>query len=106
LSDAGIATYVLWAPALVPTPLSESFIGEALDAIERSRARALSLDALNYRSSQSEGLTRRLIREGHAPATPDQVGRIERAARARGLPSRIDILESAPVEEMEPLLPF
>lgn len=106
LSDAGIATYVLWAPALVPVPLSESFIGEALDAIERSGARALSLDALNYRSSQSQGLTRRLIREGHAPATPDQVRRIERAARERGLPSRIDILESAPVEEMEPLLPF
>lgn len=106
LSGAGIATYVLWAPAIVPAPLPEGFVGEALDAIERSGARALSLDSLNYRSSQSAGFTRRLIREGHAPATPDQVGRIERAARERGLAGRIDILESGPPEEMEPLLPF
>ncbi len=106
LSDAGIATYLLWAPALVPSPLSEEFIENAMDAITRSDARAVSLDALNYRSSQSPGLIRRLMREGHAPATPDQVKRIERAARERGLARRIEMLESAPVEDMQPLLPF
>jgi len=106
LSDAGIATYVLWAPAVVPSPLSEGFIRQAIDTIARSGARALSLDALNYRSSQPSGLIRRLAREGHAPATPDQVKRLEQASERSGLARRIEILEESPVEEMEPLLPF
>ena len=106
LSDAGIATYLLWAPVLVPSPMPEEFIEDALDAIAQSSARAVSLDALNYISRQPAGLIRRLMREGHAPATSDQVKMIERAARSRGLARRIEMLEPAPVEDMQPLLPF
>jgi DNA repair photolyase len=106
LSDAGIPTYILWAPAFVPLPMSDGFIQSAVEAIARSRARALSLDALNYRASQPAGLIRRLAREGHAPATKAQIKLIRNEADRMGLGRRLELAEPEPVEELEPMLPF
>ena len=106
LSKRGIATYLLWAPAIVPVPLGATFIQTAVEAFVRNGAGALSLDALNYRSSQSPGLFRRLRREGHAPANQAQVKLIREEADRRGLGQRVELVEPAPLEEVTPLLPF
>lgn len=106
LSQLDIPTYVLWAPAIVPVPMTDSFIKDSVEAVAQSGARALSIDSMNYRSQQSAGLTRRLGREGHAPASKAQAGRIQNEAMRAGLGTRIEILEQEPVEETAPLLPF
>ena len=106
LSGRGIATYVLWAPAIVPAPMDGDFVTGSITRIQDSRALALSLDGMNYRSSQPAGLQRRLARERHAPATPAQIKLIEREARRQGLERRIEIIETPTVEEIEPMLPF
>jgi DNA repair photolyase len=106
LSESGIKTYVLWAPAIVPSPMTKEFIVSSVGRVLESRAEALSMDAMNYRSSQPVGLNRRLAREHHAPATKAQVKLIEQEAVRQGLGKRIDILETPPVEEREPMLPF
>jgi len=106
LSAAGIATYILWAPAFVPVRMTERFVLDSIEAIARSGARALSLDALNYRSRQPAGLTRRLAREGHAPATKAQIELIQSEADRRGLGRRLELAETESIEELEPMLPF
>jgi DNA repair photolyase len=106
LSAAGIPTYVLWAPAFVPVPMTDKFVRVAVHAIAESGARALSLDSLNYRSRQPAGLTRRLAREGHAPATKAQVGLIRMEADRRGLGRQLEVAGPEPVEEAQPMLPF
>jgi DNA repair photolyase len=106
LAERDITTYELWAPAIVPTPMTTEFVAGAVARIRESRARALSLDAMNYRSMQPAGLSRRLARERHAPATKAQVKLIESEAERQGLGRRIDTLEAPPVEEIEPMLPF
>jgi len=106
LSAAGIATYILWAPAFVPVRMTERFVLDSIEAIARSGARALSLDALNYRSRQPAGLTRRLAREGHAPATKAQIELIQSEADRRGLGRRLELAEPESIEELEPMLPF
>ena len=106
LSERGIATYVLWAPAIVPAPMTGDFVTGSIARIRDSHARALSLDGMNYRSSQPAGLQRRLARERHAPATPAQIELIEREARRQGLERRIDIIETPTLEESEPMLLF
>lgn len=105
LSSRGIHTYLLWAPAIVPVPMSTEFVSESIGRILESGALSLSLDTLNYRSSQPAGLARRLERERHAPATEAQTELIRREARRRGLGHEIDLL-AQPVEEREPMLPF
>jgi DNA repair photolyase len=105
LSGRGIRTYLLWAPAIVPVPLSKEFISKSIGRILDSGALSLSLDALNYRSRQSAGLMRRLAREQHAPATAAQAEMIRRVADARGLGRQLNLLD-LPVEEREPKLPF
>ncbi|HJQ70304.1 MAG TPA: hypothetical protein VKA70_15105 [Blastocatellia bacterium] len=106
LTERGITTYVLWAPAIVPAPMTTEFVIDSVSRVRESGARALSLDAMNYRSTQPAGLARRLARERHAPATKAQVRLIEREAERQGLGRRIDILDAPTVEEMEPMLPF
>ncbi|HEX5735376.1 MAG TPA: DUF5131 family protein [Blastocatellia bacterium] len=106
LTKRDITTYVLWAPAIVPVPLATEFVTGSVARVRESGARALSLDAMNYRSTQPAGLARRLARERHAPATKAQVSLIEREAERQGLGRRIDILDAQPVEEIEPMLPF
>jgi DNA repair photolyase len=106
LSAQQIATYVLWAPAIVPAPMSESFIHDAVAAIAATGARALSLDTLNYRASQSAGLFRRLRREQHAGAMKAQAELIRNEANRQGLNRRFELAAPAPVEEITPLLPF
>jgi DNA repair photolyase len=106
LSALGVPTYVLWAPAIVPVPMSDDFVKDSVEAVRRSGARALSLDTLNYRSHQSPGLMRRLARERHAPANKIQAQRIQSEALRAGLGTRIEMLEQGPVEEAEPSLPF
>jgi len=106
LAERDITTYVLWAPAIVPVPMTAEFVTDSIARIRESRARALSIDAMNYRSSQPAGLTRRLARERHAPATKAQVRLIESEAERHGLRKKIDILDGPPVEEIEPMLPF
>lgn len=106
LAARGIQMYVLWAPAIVPQPMTESFVDDAIRAISETGADALSLDTLNYRASQPAGMIRRLAREGHAPATDAQARQIERAARRRGLGNRIDLIEPGTLEPLQPLLPF
>ena len=106
LTERGITTYVLWAPAIVPAPMTTEFVIDSVSRVRESGARALSLDAMNYRSTQPEGLARRLARERHAPATKAQVSLIEREAERQGLGKRIDILDPPAVEETEPMLPF
>ncbi|HKS43178.1 MAG TPA: DUF5131 family protein [Blastocatellia bacterium] len=106
LSEAGIPTYLLWAPAFVPLPMTDQFVRGAICAIAESGARALSLDSLNYRSRQPAGLTRRLAREGHAPATKAQAKLIRNEADRRGLGHRLELAEPEPSEDAEPMLPF
>jgi DNA repair photolyase len=106
LTGRGITTYVLWAPAIVPAPMTTEFVTDAVARVRESGARALSIDAMNYRSTQPVGLGRRLARERHAPATKAQVRLIEREAERQGLGRRIDILDAPPAEEIEPMLPF
>src|ERR1700742_1843076 len=107
LSDRGIATYLLWAPAFVPSPMPREFIPQAVDAIAESHAQALSLDSLNYRSRQPVGLLRRLEREGYAPATAAQVELIRKEAERRGLARRLDLVApESEIAELQPLLPF
>jgi DNA repair photolyase len=106
LSSYGIATYVLWAPALVPAPLTKEFIRSSVERVAESNARALSLDTLNYRSRQSEGLFRRLARERHQPATEAQAKLIQSEAERLGLGRRLDLVEPAPAEDLTPMLPF
>ncbi len=106
LSGQGIPTYLLWAPAIVPVALSETFIRSAVEAIVASGAGALSIDTMNYRSSQSAGLFRRLRREGHVAANKAQTLRIRAEADRRELGRRLALVEPATIEEMAPLLPF
>ena len=106
LSEAGIATYLLWAPAFVPLPMTDKFVRGAICSIAESGARALSLDTLNYRSRQPVGLARRLAREGHAPATKAQAKLILSEAGRRGLGRRLELAEPESIEDREPMLPF
>jgi DNA repair photolyase len=106
LSALQIPTYILWAPAIVPVPMTGQFVRDSVQAIAQSDARALSLDALNYRSRQPAGMLRRLARERHAPATEAQVKLIGNEADRQGLARRLDIVERASIEELEPMLPF
>lgn len=106
LSARKIPTYVLWAPAIVPVPMTDEFVGDSVRAIAESDARALSLDSLNYRSRQPAGMLRRLARERHAPATESQVRLIGNEADRLGLKRWLDLVEGASVEELEPMLPF
>jgi DNA repair photolyase len=106
LSARKIPTYILWAPALVPAPMTAEFVRDSVRAIARSDAGALSLDSLNYRSRQPAGMLRRLARERHAPATEAQVKLIRNEADRQGLGRRLDMAEPATVEELEPMLPF
>jgi len=107
LSARGIPTYLLWAPAFVPVPMTREFVGEALAAIVESHAGALSLDRLNYRSRQPAGLLRRLAREGHAPATAAQVQLMRQEAARCGLAHRLHLAAPEPVsDQTQPLLPF
>lgn len=106
LSEAGIPIYLLWAPAFVPLPMTDKFVRGAIYAIAESGARALSLDSLNYRSRQPAGLTRRLAREGHAPATKAQAKLIRNEADRRGLGQRLELAEPELIEDAEPMLPF
>ncbi|HET9529050.1 MAG TPA: DUF5131 family protein [Blastocatellia bacterium] len=106
LSELRVPTYILWAPAILPAPTSDDFIQRSVEAIARTGALSLSLDRLNYRSRQPEGFFRRLMREGHAPATEAQVRLILDEADRRGLGARVELVEPAPIEEIAPLLPF
>lgn len=106
LTERGITTYVLWAPAIVPAPMTTEFVTDSVARVRVSGARSLSIDAMNYRSTQPAGLARRLARDRHAPATKAQVGLIEREAERQGLGRRVDILDAPPAEEIEPMLPF
>lgn len=106
LTRRAVTTYVLWAPAIVPAPMTTEFVKDSVARVRESGARALSVDAMNYRSTQPVGLSRRLARERHAPATKAQVSLIEREAERQGLGRRIDILDAPVGEEMEPMLPF
>lgn len=107
LSAQQIPTYMLWAPAIVPAPMPANFIHDAVAAIAETGAKALSLDTLNYRSSQSAGLYRRLRRERHAGASKAQAEMIRNEAKRQGLSRRSELPEPAPVmEETTPLLPF
>jgi DNA repair photolyase len=106
LSALGISTYLLWAPAIVPAPMTTPFIRDSVKKIAETGAQALSLDSLNYRSHQSEGMFRRLARERHAPATQAQVKLIRGEADRQGLGRRLDLVEPAPVDEINPMLPF
>jgi DNA repair photolyase len=106
LARRGIITYLLWAPALVPVPMTEGFVRRSVEAIAGTGARALALDSLNYRLRQQEGFYRRLAREHHAPAREAQLGIIRAEADRRGLGSRAEITEATPLDEMTPMLPF
>jgi DNA repair photolyase len=106
LSAQQIPTYILWAPAIVPAPMPLNFIPDAVAAIAATGAKALSLDTLNYRSSQSTGLFRRLRREQHAGATKAQAELIRSEANRQGLNHRFELAKPAPLEEITPLLPF
>jgi DNA repair photolyase len=107
LSARGIPTYLLWAPAFVPVPMTREFIGEAVATIAESNTQALSLDSLNYRSRQPAGLLRRLARERYAPATAAQVQLIRQQAARRGLARRLDLVApESEIAELQPLLPF
>jgi DNA repair photolyase len=106
LAARGIATYLLWAPAIVPVPLTTEFITASVDQIARSQTRALSLDALNYRARQSPGFERRLARERHAPATQAQVKLLRSEAARRGLRQRLELAEPELPASATPLLPF
>lgn len=106
LSKRRIPTYILWAPVIVPMPMSEAFIRSSVEAIARTGAAALSFDTLNYRSSQSAGLFRRLKLEGHTAANKAQASRLRKEADYRGLGHRVELVEPARIEEMAPLLPF
>jgi hypothetical protein len=86
--------------------MTSEFVRDSVRAIAQSDARALSLDTLNYRSRQPVGMLRRLARERHAPATAAQAKLIGNEAARRGLGRRLDMVERASVEELEPLLPF
>ena len=107
LSERGIPTYVLWAPAFVPVPMTREFVRDALATIAASQTQALSLDSLNYRSRQPAGLLRRLAREHHAPATAAQVQLLRHEAERHGLARRLDLVApESEVAELQPLLPF
>jgi len=106
LSARGIPTYILWAPAIVPAPMTGTFIRDSIAAIIRSNTRGLSLDALNYRARQPVGLFRRLARARHAPATKAQTVLLHKEADRRGLNRRLELAPPAEFEELEPLLPF
>jgi DNA repair photolyase len=106
LAALKIPTYILWAPAIVPAPMTGRFVRDSVKKIADTCTQALSLDTLNYRSRQPEGLLRRLTRERHAPATEAQTELIRHEAERQGLGRRLDLIEPAPVEEMAPMLPF
>jgi DNA repair photolyase len=106
LSALDIPTYVLWAPAIVPVPMTDRFVKESVEAVSQSGARALSVGSMNYRSQQSAGLERRLARGGHAIASKIQSQRIQSEALRSGLGTRIEMLEQEPAEELAPTLPF
>jgi DNA repair photolyase len=111
LSERGIPTYVLWAPAFVPVPMTREFVRAALATIAASQTQALSLDSLNYRSRQPAGLLRRLAREQHAPATSAQVQLLRQEAERQGLARRLDLVApevaaESEIAERQPLLPF
>ncbi|MFL6277803.1 MAG: LAGLIDADG family homing endonuclease [Blastocatellia bacterium] len=107
LSERAIPTYVLWAPAFVPVPMSREFVRAAMTKIAESRTQALSLDSLNYRSRQPVGLLRRLARDGHAPATAAQAEMLRQEAKRHGLARRLDLVApESEIAELQPLLPF
>lgn len=106
LSARGIPTYILWAPAIVPAPMTDQFIHDSIAAIVDSNTRALSLDGMNYRSRQPAGLFRRLARARHATATKAQIVLLRKEADRRGLNRRLDLAPPAALEDIEPLLPF
>ena len=106
LSGLGVATYILWAPAIVPAAMSGEFIRASVEAVAQTGTGALSLDTLNYRASQPAGLFRRLRREGHAAATNAQVKLIRDEADRQGLGRRLELVEPAPADETAPMLPF
>ena len=107
LSERGIPTYVLWAPAFVPLPMTREFVRSAIATIAESQTQALSLDSLNYRSRQPAGMLRRLARDGHAPATAAQVELLRQEAERRGLLRRLDLVApESEIAELQPLLPF
>ncbi len=106
LSKLGIPTYLLWAPVIVPAQMGEAFIHNSVAAIAETGTGALSFDTLNYRSSQSAGLFRRLRREGHQAANKAQVKLIRLEADRRGLGHRLETVKPASMEDIAPLLPF
>jgi DNA repair photolyase len=106
LARQQVPTYILWAPVIVPLPMTEEFARSSVAAIAETATGALSLDTLNYRSSQSAGWFRRIRCEGHMAATRAQVERIREAADRLGLGRRLTVVEPASAEELAPLLPF
>ena len=107
LSERSIPTYVLWAPACVPLPMTREFVRRAIATIAESQTQALSLDSLNYRSRQPAGMLHRLARDGHAPATAAQVELLRQEAERRGLMRRLDLVApESEIAELQPLLPF
>ncbi len=107
LAERDIPTYVLWAPAFVPVPMTREFVRSAIATIAESRTQALSLDSLNYRARQPAGMLRRLARDGHQPATAAQVELLRQEAGRQGLQRRLDLVApESEIAELQPLLPF
>ncbi|MEW6125657.1 MAG: DUF5131 family protein [Acidobacteriota bacterium] len=106
LTSHGIATYFLWAPVIVPAPMTEAFVVDSVGAIIETGTGALSLDTLNYRSKQSPGFFRRLRRENHAPASDAQVKLLRAEVDRQGLGHRLASVEPATDEDRAPMLPF
>lgn len=106
LAKQRVPTYILWAPVIVPAPLSQPFIQRSVAAIAQSGVGALSFDTLNYRSHQAPGLFRRLRRERHGAATEEQVRLLRNEADRLGLGQRLALIEPASVAESTPMLPF
>jgi DNA repair photolyase len=106
LVNRSIPTYILWAPVIVPAQMSEAFIHNSVAAIAQTGTGALSFDTLNYRSSQSAGLFRRLRRENHQAANQAQVKLIRHEADRRGLGHRLETVKPASMDDIAPMLPF
>jgi len=106
LSALGIATYILWAPTIVPVLMTERFVKDSVERLASSGAQALSLDTLNYRSRQPVGFARRLAREDHQAATEAQIELIRREADRIGLGRRAELAEPAQIADAQLFLPF
>jgi hypothetical protein len=61
---------------------------------------------MNYRSSQPEGLWRRLVRERHMIATREQAMLIRNEATRQKLGHRLELASPAPTIDINPMLPF